>query len=64
MTQHNTRFDQDLSFRTSDGEQFTVTQFETSPFMSSYLVAFIVSDYTTLASDQDRVRVYAPVSNY
>ncbi|XP_058813863.1 aminopeptidase N-like isoform X2 [Topomyia yanbarensis] len=43
-----------------DSDKLTTTWFKQSPLMSSYLLAFIVSDYATLSTDQDRIRVYAP----
>ncbi|XP_062535564.1 aminopeptidase N-like [Armigeres subalbatus] len=45
---------------TQDDEQHSTTQFERSPYMSSFLLAFIVSDYQTLSKEEDRIRVYAP----
>ncbi|XP_058467781.1 aminopeptidase N-like [Malaya genurostris] len=38
----------------------TTTTFQQTPLMSSYLLAFIVSDYSTLSNQQDLIRVYAP----
>uniref|UniRef100_A0A1Q3FI27 Aminopeptidase n=1 Tax=Culex tarsalis TaxID=7177 RepID=A0A1Q3FI27_CULTA len=40
--------------------QHIVTRFDRSPLMSTFLVAFIVSDYVTLSDDQERIKVYAP----
>lgn len=40
-----------------DGESWNVTEFDTTPRMSTYLLAFIVSQFDHVQNDSDRVLV-------
>uniref|UniRef100_A0A182F8D8 Aminopeptidase n=1 Tax=Anopheles albimanus TaxID=7167 RepID=A0A182F8D8_ANOAL len=57
-TEYNALSNMPIIEKTQVGD-YTVTRFDTTPLMSSYLLAFVISDFETTAQETDRFRVFA-----